>query len=156
MEAGFTLVRLGALDLDRAARLHRDSFGPMGERGWTRQDVAGLMSSPGSAGFLLTEGEVDIGMALCRVVGDEAELMAVAVEPGHRRRGAARRLLDAVMEQARAGGAKTLFLEVGADNQGARTLYDSLGFVVVGTRAGYYPRPGRAPADAFVMRLTLT
>jgi ribosomal-protein-alanine N-acetyltransferase len=148
MEAGFTLVRLGALDLDRAARLHRDSFGPMGERGWTRQDVAGLMSSPGSAGFLLRQADVDIGMALCRVV-------AVAVEPGHRRRGAARRLLDAVMEQARAAGAKTLFLEVGADNPGARTLYDSLGFVVVGTRAGYYPRPGRAPADAFIMRLTL-
>ena len=127
----------------------------MGERGWTRQDVAGLMSSPGSAGFLLRQADVDIGMALCRVVDDEAELMAVAVEPGHRRRGAARRLLDAVMEQARAAGAKTLFLEVGADNPGARTLYDSLGFVVVGTRAGYYPRPGRAPADAFIMRLTL-
>lgn len=155
MEAGFTLVRLGALDLDSLARLHRDSFGPMGERGWTRQDVAGLMSSPGSAGFLLRQADVDIGMALCRVVDDEAELMAVAVEPGHRRRGAARRLLDAVMEQARAAGAKTLFLEVGADNPGARTLYDSLGFVVVGKRAGYYPRPGRAPADAFIMRLTL-
>jgi ribosomal-protein-alanine N-acetyltransferase len=156
MAAGFTLARLGALDLDRAARLHRDSFAPMGERGWTRQDLASLMSSPGNAGFLLAEGEVDIGMALCRVVDDEAELLAVAVEPGHRRRGAARRLLDAVIGHARDRGARTLFLEVGADNPGARTLYDSLGFVVVGKRAGYYPRPGRAPADAFVMRLNLT
>ncbi len=156
MEDVFTLVRLRALDLDRAARLHRQSFEPMGERGWTRQDLAGLLSSPGNAGFLLTQAGVDVGMALCRVVGDEAELLAVAVDPGHRRRGAARRLLDAVIGHARAGGALTLFLEVGADNPGARTLYDSRGFGVVGKRAGYYPRVGRAAADAFVMRLNLT
>jgi len=156
MDAGFTLARLGALDLDRAARLHREAFEPMGEHAWTRQDLAGLLASPGSVGFLLTEASSDIGMAISRVVADEAELLTVAVDPGHRRRGAARRLLDAVTGQARAGGAKTLFLEVGADNPGARTLYDSLGFVVVGKRAGYYPRAGRAAADAFIMRLNFT
>lgn len=156
MDAGFTLARLGALDLDRAARLHREAFEPMGEHAWTRQDLAGLLASPGSAGFLLTEAASDIGMAISRVVADEAELLTVAVDPGHRRRGGARRLLDAVIGHARDGGARTLFLEVGADNPGARTLYDSLGFGVVGKRTGYYRRAGRAAADAFIMRLNLT
>ena len=156
MNGGFVLNPLRAVDLDRAARLHREAFAPIGERGWTRQDVAGLLASPGVAGFLLTEATFDIGMAICRVVADEAELLTVAVDPGHRRRGAARLLLGAVVERARGGGARTLFLEVGADKPGARTLYDSLGFAVVGHRAGYYARAGRPAADAFSMRLTLS
>jgi ribosomal-protein-alanine N-acetyltransferase len=155
MGAGFSLARLGALDLDRASRLHRAAFEPMGERGWTRQDLAGLLSSPGAAGFLLTQDGADIGMAVCRIAGDEAELLSVAVGPGHRRRGGGRRLLAAVIGHARAGGATVLFLEVGADNPAARTLYASLGFAVVGKRAGYYPRAGGAAADAFIMRLNL-
>lgn len=156
MNADFALGPLRALDLDRAARLHREAFEPMGERGWTRQDLAGLLASSGIAGFLLTESTSDIGMAICRVVADEAELLTVAVDPRHRRRGAARQLLDAVASHAREGGARTLFLEVGADNPAARTLYDSLGFGIVGRRAGYYERKGRSAVDAFVMRLTLS
>ena len=66
---------LGALDLDRAARLHREAFVPMGERGWTRQDIAGLLASPGTNGFLLEAKSGDIGMAICRVAADEAELL---------------------------------------------------------------------------------
>ena len=149
------LCALGALDLDRAARLHREAFVPMGERGWTRQDIAGLLASPGTAGFLLEGKSGDIGMAICRVAADEAELLTVAVNPHHRRRGAGRRLLEAMIGQVRLAGARTLFLEVGADNPAARALYDSLGFVVAGRRAGYYARVDGPPADAVIMRLTL-
>ena len=156
MSEGFRLDPIRAIDLDRAARLHGEAFEPMGERGWTRADIAGLLASPGTAGLLLTGPGSDIGMAICRIVGEEAELLAIAVDRGHRRRGAARRLLDAVIERARADGAGTLFLEVGADNPGALALYGSFGFEAVGRRAGYYPRPGRPAADALVMRLTLS
>ena len=86
MDTVFVLDAMRAVDLDRASHLHREAFEPMGERGWTRQDVAGLLASPGVAGFLLTEGASDIGMAICRVVADEAELLTVAVDPAHRRR----------------------------------------------------------------------
>ncbi len=156
MSTGFVLDAMRAVDLDRASHLHHEAFEPMGERGWTRPDIAGLLASPGVAGFLLTEGSSDIGMAICRVVADEAELLTVAVDPAHRRRGAARRLLAAVVDRVRADGAGTLFLEVGADNPGARALYDSLGFITAGRRAGYYPRPGRPAADAVIMRLNLS
>jgi len=156
MGTGFVLNALRAVDLDRASRLHREAFEPMGERGWTRQDIAGLLSSPGAAGFLVTAGTIDVGMAICRVVVDEAELLTVAVDPAHRRRGAAGLLLGAVVDKVRGDGARTLFLEVGADNPGARTLYDSLGFRAAGRRAGYYVRPGRPAADAVIMRLSLS
>ena len=154
-EGDVVLRSLGAFDLDRAARLHREAFVPMGERGWTRQDIAGLLASPGTTGFLVETKAGDIGMAIGRVAADEAELLTVAVSPRHRRQGEGRRLLAAVIDWARHVDARALFLEVGVDNPAARHLYQSLGFAEVGRRAGYYARVEGPPADAVVMRLTL-
>ena len=155
MAADLVLRRLGALDLDRAAALHGESFVPLGERAWTRQDLAGLLASPGVTGLLLQAEGRDVGIALCRVAADEAELLTIAVRPAERRRGAGRRLLTAVIDRVREAGARALFLEVGADNPPARALYEAMGFRVVGTRPAYYRRGDGPPADALIMRLSL-
>src|SRR5476649_403299 len=153
--AGFDQRPLGALDLDVAAALHRAAFTPLGERAWTRQDMAELCSSPGVSGVLLLSNGKEIGVALCRVAADEVELLTLAIDAGHRRRGAGLALLEAVIDRARAARASALFLEVGADNPAACSLYEQKDFRVVGRRAGYYQR-GTAPnADALVMRLAL-
>ena len=155
MTGRFEIARLGALDLDRAAALHAESFAPMGEQPWTRRDLAGLMASPGVAAFLLRSDGQDAGVALCRVAADEAELLTIAVRPACRRLGGARRLLAAVLDWAREAGATTLFLEVGADNPGAQRLYAAHGFVEAGRRKAYYSRGVLPPADALVMRRPL-
>jgi len=155
MTGHFVLTRLGALDLDRAAALHAESFAALGERAWTRQDLAGLVASPGVSGLLLQVDGHDAGFALSRVAADEAELLTIAVRPVHRRQGVGRRLLAAVIDQVRAAGARTLFLEVGVDNPAARSLYEMQGFSVVGERRGYYQRGQGPAADGLVMRLTL-
>lgn len=145
---------VGALDLDRAAALHRQAFEPLGERPWTRRDMAELLASPGVAGLLVeVEGRED-GFALWRMAADEAELLTIAVKSDRRRHGLGRALLAAVVEQARHGGAQNLFLEVGADNAPARSLYSQAGFVEVGRRVGYYRRHAGL-ADALVLRLIL-
>ena len=146
---------MGALDLDRAAALHGEAFTPLGERGWTRQDMAELLASPGVAGLLLQVDGADIGMAICRVAADESELVTIAVRPAERRRGAGRALLAAALDHVRAAGARTLFLEVAADNPGARTLYEGAGFRDVGSRPAYFRRGDRPAVDAFIMRLDL-
>jgi len=156
MAAGFVLRRLGALDLDLASRLHGEAFAPLGERVWTRQDMAELLASPGVAGWALQFADAAIGFALCRVAADEAELLTIAVQPAKRRRGAGRALLAAVIAHARDAGARSLFLEVGADNPAALALYGGAGFQAIGRRKAYYNRVGRPAADAVVMRLTLT
>ena len=150
------LCRLGALDLDRAAALHAEAFMPFGERAWTRQDMAELLASPGVAGLLLQVEGADAGLAICRVAVDEAELITLAVHSAHRRRGAARRLLAAVLGHVRVAGAKTLFLEVAADNPAALRLYETTGFRTVGSRPAYFRRGGGPAADAVVMRLDLS
>lgn len=146
---------MGALDLDRASRLHGDAFRPLGERRWTRQEIAGLLATPGTKGILLTASAVEVGMAIVRVVLDEAELLTIAVDPAWQGTGAGRCLLGAVTVQAREAGAGKLYLEVGADNPAARALYDSADFEIVGRRPGYYARPDGSAADAVIMRLTL-
>lgn len=155
MAEDFVLSPLGALHLDRAARLHGAAFATLGERAWTRQDMAELLASPGVTGLLLQAAGQDVGMALCRVAADEAELLTIAVCPSRQRRGAGRRLLAAVIERVREAGARVLFLDVGADNPPARALYEGVGFREIATRPAYYRRGEGAPADALVMRLNL-
>jgi ribosomal-protein-alanine N-acetyltransferase len=156
MAGGLVLRRLGALDLDLASRLHGSAFAPLGERVWTRQDMAELLASPGAVGWVVQLAETAIGFALCRVAADEAELLTIAVHPDERRRGAGRALLTAVIDHARVAGARSLFLEVGADNPAALALYGTAGFQAVGHRKAYYRRGEGPLADAIVMRLTLT
>jgi ribosomal-protein-alanine N-acetyltransferase len=156
MAEDLVLRRLGALDLDLASRLHGEAFAPLGERVWTRQDIAELLALPGVAGWVLQSGDRAIGFALCRVAADEAELLTIAVQADQRGRGAGRTLLAAVTAYARAAGARSLFLEVGADNPAALALYGRAAFRAIGSRKAYYQRGGGAAADAVVMRLTLT
>jgi ribosomal-protein-alanine N-acetyltransferase len=97
------------------------------------------------AGRLLGYAGVDLG-------GDVADVMTMAVAPAARGRGIGRQLLDELVARARDDHAEHLMLEVRADNDVARNLYDSKGFEVLTVRRRYY-QPG--DVDAHVMRLTL-
>lgn len=91
------------------------------------------------------------GFAMWRMLGEEAEILTIGVEPAKRRRGCAGALLSSVIEAARLGGARRLFLEVDASNAPAEALYRRFGFAEVGRRRRYYKSGG----DALVMRLDL-
>lgn len=155
MTTSYSHRPLGILDLDFASALHASAFVPLGERGWTRQEIGELLAAPGVAGLALLSDANEIGFALCRIAADEAELLTVAVHPDHRRRGAGRALVKLTIALARHQGARHLFLEVGSDNPAALGLYCDTGFQPVGRRPGYYQRSGRPAADAVVMRLPL-
>lgn len=155
MDEGVVLRPVAEADLDCAAALHGQAFEPLGERGWTRQDMAGLLASPGAAGLLLERDGQAQGLVLWRTAADEAELLTLAVQADRRRQGVGQALLAAATGKARRSGARNLFLEVGADNGPARSLYAQAGFVEVGRRAGYYRRHAGV-ADALVLRLALT
>ncbi len=153
MSNRFDLVPLGALALDAASGLHRAAFAPLGERAWTRQDLAELLASPGVSGFLLQVEGRDVGFALCRVAADEAELLTIAIDAGYRRRGAATHILRGMLDKL--ASVRSLYLEVGVDNFPARSLYEQMGFEEVGRRARYYQRANGEMADALIMRLGL-
>ena len=93
------------------------------------------------------------GYAGLDLAGDTADVMTVATAPTHQGRGVGRLLLDELLRRARAHGVDAVLLEVRADNDAARRLYDRAGFEVISIRRRYY-QPG--DVDALVMRLLVT
>ncbi|KQX13802.1 acetyltransferase [Streptomyces sp. Root431] len=75
-------------------------------------------------------GEVPAAIGRCVVDGRWAGFMAVEVDPALRRRGLATTVMTALARQALDEGASAAWLQVEADNDGARALYDGMGFAV--------------------------
>jgi ribosomal protein S18 acetylase RimI-like enzyme len=82
-------------------------------------------------------------------------ITGLAVDPAHRRRGVARRLLDAAIREATARGARRLTLRVLAPNAPARALYEAAGFAVEGVLREEFRLDGRY-LDDVLMALDLT
>jgi ribosomal-protein-alanine N-acetyltransferase len=85
----------------------------------------------------------------CRVAGfcafwlvfDEIHINNVAMRPGYRGRGLGTSLMHHVLAEGHRLGARRATLEVRASNEGARRLYERLGFYVAGIRRHYYNNP---------------
>jgi GNAT superfamily N-acetyltransferase len=79
--------------------------------------------------FFATAGERCVGCcALIRLSDREFEVAKMAVEPSHQGAGIGRRVLHAVIEEARVAGAHRLYLETNHVLTPAIRLYESLGF----------------------------
>lgn len=97
-----------------------------------------------------------LGYAGLDLAGDVADVMTVAVDPRARGRGLGATLLEGLHARARDAGARSVMLEVRADNTSALGLYRTRGYEVVRTRVGYYRDPAGGPAqDALIMRKEL-
>jgi ribosomal-protein-alanine N-acetyltransferase len=146
-------MKLRAADASDAialARAHAAAF----EAPWPPEAFSSLMGTPGVFTLAAVDG-APIGLILMRAIAGEAEILTLAVEPAHRRRGVARALLTAGLGLAVRAGAETCFLEVAADNAAALALYRAAGFEEAGHRSGYYRRQGGEAVDALVLRCTL-
>jgi ribosomal-protein-alanine N-acetyltransferase len=84
---------------------------------------------------------------LCRLFAGELHVHRLCTRPADRRRGYATALLRHVTAEAGKRGAERAFLEVGAANGTAVSLYRRLGFTVDSKRKKYY-RDGN---DALLM-----
>jgi ribosomal-protein-alanine N-acetyltransferase len=75
-------------------------------------------------------------------------VLAIAVAPEARRRGAGRRLIAAAVaraeQAARRGPVRALRLSVAEDNAAARALFEAAGFRYSGQEERFYPRGQRA------------
>ncbi|WP_069170885.1 GNAT family N-acetyltransferase [Streptomyces griseus] len=94
--------------------------------------VREVLESGPSVWFATVPGEDPAGMPAaigrCVVDGRWAGFMAVEVGPEHRRRGLATAVMTALARTALREGASAAWLQVETDNEGARALYDGMGF----------------------------
>jgi ribosomal-protein-alanine N-acetyltransferase len=105
---------------------------------WSRTMFASELAKPSSICLGAFEGEQLVGYCINSRYVDAWHVMNVAVDPDHRRRGIATRLLEALFEMTKNDGRRGYTLEVRVSNQGAIDLYERLGFERRGIRRGYY------------------
>ena len=113
---------------DERAREHHD-------------DTVAVLEGPDQVGFAhVGDPLVARGRVACD--GDWAGITDVWVSPGHRRRGLATVVLAGLLGWAAERGARTVYLQVRADNPPALALYEALGFATHHTYR--YLAPGGA------------
>jgi len=146
-------------DLDRIMAVMEAAFDPAFGEAWNRRQVGDALLLPNTHYLLLDpegglpgEDAPAAGFVLSRGAADEEELLLIAVDPAHRRRGIGGALLERFIAEARARGADRLFLEM-RDGNSAETLYLHHGFARVGQRRAYYRRGSGAPLDAITFAL---
>jgi ribosomal-protein-alanine N-acetyltransferase len=135
-------------DADAVAQLHARSF----YRGWPRQDIEAYLADSDTPTLVVCDSKRRVaGFAMLRLLGDDAELMTIAVEPKFRGKGVGAALMKACFADLLMTPSRRMVLEVAADNPAAIRLYEKLGFTKLSERKGYYARPDGQPATALVM-----
>lgn len=146
-----TLRTATASDLAAIMHLERTSFP---RDAWSEALMAAELASPHGRYVVDEEAGRVIGYGGVRAVSGaaDADIQTIAIAESARGRGRGRVLLTALLTTARERGARTVFLEVRADNPVATALYASEGFTEVGRRPRYYQPDD---VDAVVMQLDL-
>ncbi|MFD8528105.1 ribosomal protein S18-alanine N-acetyltransferase [Streptosporangium canum] len=85
----------------------------------------------------LVDDEI-IGYAGLFAAGDQADVQTIAVAADRRRAGVGSAMLSELLAEAVRRGARSVFLEVRADNPDAEAMYDRFGFERIGLRRRYY------------------
>ena len=145
------LSEAASRDAAAIAALHAASF----RRGWSEQEVEGLLTDRAVIAHRALTGAKLTGFIMSRLAADEAEILSVAVARAGQGRGLARALLNLHMRRLAGLGVKAVFLEVDEHNKAAIRLYRRAGFGEVSRRPNYYPGATATPAAALVLRRDL-
>ena len=154
--AGLRLRPMRWWDVEAVHALDAELFGPTA---WTPAAFWSELAAGPTRWYVVAESagpDQQIGTAAALagyagllVPGPEADVQTIAVAPSARGRGVGTRLLRALTERAGRSGARSLLLEVRADNAPAIALYEREGFERISVRRRYY-QPG--DVDAWIMR----
>lgn len=125
-------------DVERVAELEKLCF----RTPWSYNSLLGELSNDVAYYVVAVDGGEVCGYAGMWVMLDEAHMTNIAVDPDHRQRGIARRMILHLMHTALQNGAERMTLEVRENNHSAQRLYASLGFGFAGIRKRYYTDTG--------------
>jgi [ribosomal protein S18]-alanine N-acetyltransferase len=82
-----------------------------------------------------------VGLLRWRHLGEEVEILDLAVRQDHRRRGLASFLLQNFLDYVSRSAVRAIFLEVRESNSAAIALYKNFQFQIAGRRPNYYHAP---------------
>ena len=140
---------LTVADLDEVLDIERRSF----PEPWSRGMFLHELKLPLSRSIVARADDPPhdlLGYICWWLVGDEIQILNVAVHPERRRHGIGRALVELVFAEVEAQHVSTITLEVRRESTAAIALYRSFGFTESGMRRHYYGRG----ADAVLMTWT--
>ncbi|MCL2864172.1 MAG: tRNA (adenosine(37)-N6)-threonylcarbamoyltransferase complex dimerization subunit type 1 TsaB [Lachnospiraceae bacterium] len=135
-------------DLSVIADLEKNIF----PDGWNINGIAKFFAQPHVLSLTAKKAGQMIAYVFVAVMGEEAEVLHLAVIQSMRHQGVANRLMTKVVTLCREKGVKKLFLEVRESNEKARRFYEKYRFVQDGKRKDYYDEPKE---DAVLMHLDI-
>ena len=119
---------------------------------WSEEMFVQLLSNPLAVYTVAVYNGKAIGYAGLYHILSEGQIMNVAVTPEMRRQGIAEKMLKVLVDYAKENDIEVMTLEARKSNNAAISLYEKLGFEIVGERKGYYQHPSD---DAVLMNLTV-
>jgi ribosomal-protein-alanine N-acetyltransferase len=119
---------------------------------WTRAIFLGCLERHHC--YVITLDRQVIGFAVLMFIQAECQILNISISPEHQRHGHGHNLLKDLIESARLAKATDLLLEVRCSNAPAISLYQKMGFVIIGHRKDYYlTLEGREDAHVMLLKL---
>jgi len=145
------IIKAAKAHLQRILEIGHDSISPA----WTFGMLQNELEKGDSIILIAEQDELSacLGFVVFRRVGDDGEILQIAVDNSARRCGIGDKLMDAVISHMVENDLLSLFLEVRKSNLAAVNLYKKHGFINVRVRKDYYNDPVE---DAIVMTRTNT
>lgn len=153
-------------DVPALANIHASCF----NHAWSEDDIAITLNVKGTNCLVARQskkyGNIVRGFLMYRSIGEQGEILTIAVDPKFRRLGIARSLIENAVRRLQSDRVEQFFLEVNDANLSALALYKSLSFKQISIRKGYYrsnntdntkfeAKSGSQNANALVMKLDL-
>lgn len=137
-------------DLDEVLKLEADGHAIP----WTKDIFLDCLRVGYYCPVVETEGFYSVYAVLSAAAG-EAHILNVCVDKSCRGQGLGRKTVLHLLKVAKAGDVQTMFLEVRPSNTIAIDLYESIGFIEVGSRKDYYPTTDGGREDALLMAMEI-
>jgi ribosomal-protein-alanine N-acetyltransferase len=144
----YSLRLLSEKDLKEVLRVANASF----THPWSVQMFEDEMKREVSRSLGIFSGKVLLGYSVFWILPPECHIMNLAVDPLWRRKKIGKTLMRSVINMIMAAKASSAYLEVNEANIPAISLYESIGFKVVGRRKRYY----EGEKDALLMTMELS
>jgi len=138
-----TIRNITINDIPDLAQIEQEVF----PNPWDEIHLTALLSKP-FLSFVAEEDEKCIGYLSCFLSSYDAQILNIGVRKAHQHKGVATALFEALFQELKQLEISEISLEVRTTNQKAVSLYQKLGFSIVGTRKHFYKNP---PDDAYVM-----
>lgn len=133
----FLIEKMSPSHVGEIARLEKECFSTP----WSEDGLKSELNNAIARFFVATcAGEIAGYVGAHNVLG-EVYITNVAVFEKFRRKGVAKKLIDALLESAKAENGNFVTLEVRESNIPAVSLYEKCGFEKVGERKNFYEKP---------------